>query len=122
MRRLALSNSNVGEIGTFKDVLFDLLTGNPDDQAPSHQEEELIEPTLSEALATVKLKNVEKKKVKGQAFTKRPSLKDNSTKKTPRVCRTPMSFPVIMELITLGKQKVKVPANIVESTLSKRMH
>ncbi len=68
MRKLAISKSNVSEIDTFKDVLSNPPTGNPDNQAPGH--EECTEPTLSEALVAARLKNVGKKKVKGQALTK----------------------------------------------------
>lgn len=120
MRRLALSNSNAGKISTFKDVLSDPLIGNLDDHAASHKER--TELTLLETLAAAKFKNVEKNKnEKSQALTKRLSLEDNSTKKTPRTRRTPTPPPIAMELIRPGKRKVKIPANIVENTPSKQI-
>lgn len=66
----------MSEIGTFKDVLSDPLISNPDNQAPGHKKR--TEPILPEALITVKLNNIRKKKVKGQALTmKCLSLEEN---------------------------------------------
>ncbi len=82
MRKLAISNSNVSEICTFKVVLLDPLTGNSDNQVPDH--EKYTKLTLPKAFVTIRLKNVEKKKAKGQAITKRLSLEENSMTKTSR--------------------------------------
>lgn len=117
IRKLAINNNNAGEVDTFKDVLSGPLISNPDDQMHSH--EEYTEPIFLEALAIAKLKNVEKKKAKNQALTKRLSLEGNSMRKIPRAHRTPTPPHVIMELIRPGKQKVKVLANVVKNTPSK---
>ena len=106
MRRLAISNSNISEIDIFKNILSDLSTGNPDNLAPGH--EERTEPTLPDVLVAERLKNVGKKKAKGQALTKRLSLKRNSMKKRPKGCKIPMHPPIAIKLIKPGKQKTKV--------------
>lgn len=117
MKRLALGNTNVGKIGTFKDISPDLLISNPDNQVPSHKKR--INPTFLEALAIVRLKNVGKKKAKSQALTKYLNLKHNLIKKTFRVYKILMPLFVAIKLIKFGKQKVKVLVNVVESILSK---
>lgn len=114
MRKLALKN-NASEIGTFKDILSNPPTGDPD------------EPTPPKALAAARLKTVGTKKAKGQTLTsKRLSLKNSlatqvPTSPRPRPRRSPTPPLIAMELIRPGKRKVKVPANAVESTPSKRM-
>lgn len=94
MRRLAIGNNNMSEIDTFKDIFSDLLICNQDNQVPGHKK--YMEPTLSEALIAAKLKNIGKKKAKGQAFTKRLSLERNLRKKIPRGHKTPIPLLIAM--------------------------
>lgn len=115
MKKLALKNNNASEIGTFKDILLDPPTGDPD------------EPTPPKALAAARLKTVGTKKAKGQTLTsKRLSLKNGlaiqvPTSPRPRPRRSPTPSLIAIELIRPGKRKVKVPVNAVKSTSSKQM-
>ena len=64
MRRLAISNSNVSEIGIFKDILSDPPKRNPDNPTPGH--EERTEPTLPNVFVAARLKNFGKKRQKAK--------------------------------------------------------
>lgn len=66
MRKLALKNSNTSKIGTFKNILLDLSIKTLDDLVSGQVSG--IEP-IPEALATIRLKNIGKKKLKGQTLT-----------------------------------------------------
>lgn len=87
--------------------------------------ESLIEPcdkniALLDPQISARLKVIEKKKAKGQLLTGRLSAL-KSAGKTPRARKSPTLPPVTIKLIRLGKRKVKVTANAVESTPPKRM-
>lgn len=128
MRRLALSNSRAVELGTFKNVFSDLATAPFEpDETPTFSSNQLLDnnpalspipktPGIVDGLTAARLKNFEKKKAKGKTLFRR--LSKEPGRKAPRV--PTLSF-VVMELIRPGKQRVRVPANAVKSTLPKRM-
>ena len=60
MRRLAISNSNVNKIGTFKDILSDPPIKNSDNLIPDHKK--YTEAIFSDTLVAVRLKNIGKKR------------------------------------------------------------
>lgn len=70
----------------------------------------------ADGLIAARLKSSEKKKAKGKTFSGR--LNKEPREKAPRV---PTPLLIVMELIRPGKRRVRVPANVVESTLPKRM-
>ena len=128
MRRLALSNSRAVELGTFKDIFSDPATAPlKSDETSTFSSNQLLDndPTLGpvpktpgtvDGLIAARLKSSEKKKAKGKTLSRR--LSKEPGRKAPRV---PTSSLVVMELIRPGKQRVRVPANLVESTPPKRM-
>ena len=128
MRRLAISNNKAAGLGTFKDILSNLaiapfeLNETPisssnqisnDDLAPSLA---LKTPSKNDLVAA-RFKNSKKKKAKDKSFSGRLN-------KRPRknAFRPPTLLPVTIELIKPSKQRVRVPANEVESTPSKHIY
>ena len=82
---------------------------------------------ILEVLATARLKNIDKKKSKGKTLTnKRFSLQSSlatpgQVPRSPGPCKALTPPPIAMELIRFSKRKVKVLANVVKSTPSKKM-
>ena len=122
IRRLTLANSCM-QFGTFKNILSDPLTS--DEASNNASDKSLIKPvgkntTLLDPQLSAKLKIIKKKKTKRQLLTGQLSAL-KSARKTPRVWKSLTPPPVTMELIWLGKRKVKIMANAVKSTPPKQM-
>lgn len=116
IKRLALNNSQAIEVGTFREIFSDPPTALDE---PRGNTGEPSTPTAPlEALLTGKRPFSDKKKAKSQALARGLVAKGSTKTKTPR---EPTSPSVAIELIRPGKQRVRVPANAVESTLLKRI-
>lgn len=125
VRRLALANRQV-EIGIFQDHLSDPFETPHSPTAtvlPSSDSLTPIRPSAAtqqsvQSMQAIALQNQSKKRAAAKA---RGSNLRNRLRKSSATTADPPSPPVQMELIWPGKRRVKVPANAVESTPSKRM-
>ena len=138
IRRLAMSNSQAMEVGALKEILSDPVTGpEPQDvaatnpasfysdavfaNAASISNKSIQAPDAEESptniLTTVRLSINKKKKAISQTLA--GCLKSKSL--LSKRARTPTPPPIAMELIRPGKRKVRVTANAIENTPSKRM-
>lgn len=123
-----MNNSRAVEFGTFKDVLSDLATAPlTPEKTPTFFSNQLLDndpalgPVLvifgiADDLIAARLKSSEKKKAKGKTLSKHLSKEPGV--KAPRAPTPPL---ITIKLIRPGKRRVKVPANVVKSTLPKRM-
>ncbi len=112
MKKLALGNCRA-VIDSFKAVLLDPIAP-PDEELPS------VGPSI-EGRVAARNSMIEKKKaisktlihrLGGRAGNQTPTKNARSSTRTP---------PPAMKLICLGKQKVRIPANVIESTTCKQM-
>lgn len=118
-----MSNNRAVELGIFKDVFTDLaITSLESDETNQFLDNDQVFSPVPETLSTAdgliatRLKSSKKKKVKSKTFFGHLSKKPR--KKAPRA---PMPPSIVMKLIKLGKERVRVPANAVKSTSSKRI-
>lgn len=132
IRRLALSNSRTMEIGVFKEILSDPLTRSvPQDAesshahtrttlSPSNELNQRLSPNSSnnpvDVLTSARLSINQKKKATQLTLVDRLNGKPTS-----RRARTPTPPPVAIEQIRPDKRKVRVTANVVKNTPSKKM-
>lgn len=128
MRRLVISNCKAARLDTFKDVLSNPATAPFEpDKTPTSLSNQLLDDNLASSpapktfginsLIAAKLKSSEKQKAKGKSLSRHPNKRLGKN-----ALRLSTPLPVAMELIRLSKQRVKIPANAVENTLSKYMH
>lgn len=128
IRRLALSNSKAVELGTFKNVFSNPATAplkpNKTFTFASNQffDNDLtfgpVLETLDIAnnLTTARLKTL-KKKAKSKILSRHFSKKLGG-----KAFRALMASPIAIKLIKPGKQRVRISANAIENTFSKRIH
>lgn len=117
IRMLALSNSRGAvEVGTFKDILSDPPTGD-DPQPPDENSTPAQESPTAKTLRAANSSLLKKKKAKGKPAVDRL----NASRRKSKEQRPPTPSPVAMKLIRPGKRRVRVPANAVGSTPTKRM-
>ena len=122
MKRLALSNSRVTKLSTFKDILSDLATAPLEDKTSTFLFNQLFDNCLTpktpliDGLAAASLKNSKKKRAKSQTLSGRLSKKFGK-----EVFKSSISLLVTMELIRSGKKRIKISANAVKSTTPKCM-
>ena len=127
IRKLALTNRQV-KIGAFQDILSD------PPQAPSalpHSDPPIpVIPTAAtqQSVHLMQVTGLQAQSKKRAAAKERASSFQSKLQKTSTLSASTFSRerdltppPIQMELIRPGKQKVRIPANAVESSLSKRM-
>lgn len=124
IRRLALANRRL-ENGTFQDHLSDPSETPHSPTSTALPSSDLLTPVRPTAATQQSVQSMQaialQTQSKKRAATKaRGSNLRNRLEKSSATA-SPPSLPVQMELIRPGKRKVKVPANAVESTPSKRM-